>query len=173
MMGVRYSGYSQPRSVITSGGLGTMGFGLPAAVGAKFGAPDRTVCLFVGDGGLQMTLQELGTIKAYGLNVKIVLLSNTVLGMVRQWQELFFKQRFSETDLSNPDFVALAAAYGIKGRKVESREELDGAIEEMLQHDGSYLLEAVVAKEEMVFPMTPTGKSVNYVMLNRDEIYKL
>ena len=173
MMGVRYSGYSQPRSVITSGGLGTMGFGLPAAVGAKFGAPDRTVCLFVGDGGLQMTLQELGTIKAYGLNVKIILLSNTVLGMVRQWQELFFKQRFSETDLSNPDFVALAAAYGIKGRKVESREELDGAIEEMLQHDGSYLLEAVVAKEEMVFPMTPTGKSVNYVMLNRDEIYKL
>ena len=173
MMGVRYSGYSQPRSVITSGGLGTMGFGLPAAVGAKFGAPDRTVCLFVGDGGLQMTLQELGTIKAYGLNVKIILLSNTVLGMVRQWQELFFKQRFSETDLSNPDFVALAAAYGIKGRRVESREELDGAIEEMLQHDGSYLLEAVVAKEEMVFPMTPTGKSVNYVMLNRDEIYKL
>ena len=173
MMGVRYSGYSQPRSVITSGGLGTMGFGLPAAVGAKFGAPDRTVCLFVGDGGLQMTLQELGTIKAYGLNVKIILLSNTVLGMVRQWQELFFKQRFSETDLSNPDFVALAAAYGIKGRRVESREELDGAIDEMLQHDGSYLLEAVVAKEEMVFPMTPTGKSVNYVMLNRDEIYKL
>ena len=173
MMGVRYSGYSQPRSVITSGGLGTMGFGLPAAVGAKFGAPDRTVCLFVGDGGLQMTLQELGTIKAYGLNVKIVLLSNTVLGMVRQWQELFFEKRFSETNLSNPDFVALAAAYGIKGRRIESREELDGAIEEMLQHDGSYLLEAVVAKEEMVFPMTPTGKSVNYVMLNRDEIYKL
>lgn len=173
MMGVRYSGYSQPRSVITSGGLGTMGFGLPAAVGAKFGAPERTVCLFVGDGGLQMTLQELGTIKAYGVNVKIVLLTNSVLGMVRQWQELFFKQRFSETDLSNPDFIALAAAYGIKGRRIEKREELDGAIEEMLQHDGSYLLEAIVEKEEMVFPMTPTGKSVNYVMLNRDEIYKL
>ncbi len=173
MMGVRYSKYSQPRSVITSGGLGTMGFGLPAAVGAKFGAPARTVCLFVGDGGLQMTLQELGTIKAYGVNVKIILLTNTVLGMVRQWQELFFEKRFSETNLSNPDFVALAAAYGIKGRRIEKREELDEAIEEMLQHDGSYLLEAVVAKEEMVFPMTPTGKSVNYVMLNRDEIYKL
>ena len=173
MMGVRYSKYSQPRSVITSGGLGTMGFGLPAAVGAKFGAPARTVCLFVGDGGLQMTLQELGTIKAYGVNVKIILLTNTVLGMVRQWQELFFEKRFSETNLSNPDFVALATAYGIKGRRIEKREELDEAIEEMLQHDGSYLLEAVVAKEEMVFPMTPTGKSVNYVMLNRDEIYKL
>ncbi|MBR5531719.1 MAG: biosynthetic-type acetolactate synthase large subunit [Bacteroidales bacterium] len=173
MMGVRYSGYSQPRSVITSGGLGTMGFGLPAAVGAKFGAPERTVCLFVGDGGLQMTLQELGTIKAYGINVKIILLTNTVLGMVRQWQELFFNQRFSETDLANPDFVALASAYGIKGRRVEKREDLDDAIEEMLHHDGSYLLEAVVEKEEMVFPMTPTGKSVNYVMLNRDEIYKL
>ena len=173
MMGVRYSRYSQPRSVITSGGLGTMGFGLPAAVGAKFGAPSRTVCLFVGDGGLQMTLQELGTIKAYGINVKIILLTNTVLGMVRQWQELFFEKRFSETNLSNPDFVALAAAYGVKGRRIEKREELDEAIEEMLQHDGSYLLEAVVAKEEMVFPMTPTGKSVNYVMLNRDEIYKL
>ncbi|MBQ7818985.1 MAG: biosynthetic-type acetolactate synthase large subunit [Bacteroidales bacterium] len=173
MMGVKYSGYSQPRSVITSGGLGTMGFGLPAAIGAKFGAPERTVCLFVGDGGLQMTLQELGTIKAYGTNVKIVLLTNTVLGMVRQWQELFFNKRFSETDLANPDFIALAAAYGIKGRRVEKREDLDSAIEEMLQHDGPYLLEAVVEKEEMVFPMTPTGKSVNYVMLNRDEIYKL
>ena len=173
MMGVKYSGYSQPRSVITSGGLGTMGFGLPAAIGAKFGAPDRTVGLFVGDGGLQMTLQELGTIKAYGTNVKIVLLTNTVLGMVRQWQELFFNKRFSETDLANPDFIALAAAYGIKGRRVEKREDLDSAIEEMLQHEGSYLLEAVVEKEEMVFPMTPTGKSVNYVMLNRDEIYKL
>lgn len=173
MMGVKYSGYSQPRSVITSGGLGTMGFGLPAAIGAKFGAPERTVCLFVGDGGLQMTLQELGTIKAYGTNVKIVLLTNTVLGMVRQWQELFFNKRFSETALANPDFIALAAAYGIKGRRVEKREDLDSAIEEMLQTDGSYLLEAVVEKEEMVFPMTPTGKSVNYVMLNRDEIYKL
>ena len=173
MMGVKYSGYSQPRSVVTSGGLGTMGFGLPAAIGAKFGAPERTVCLFVGDGGLQMTLQELGTIKAYGTNVKIVLLTNTVLGMVRQWQELFFNKRFSETDLANPDFIALAASYGIKGRRVEKREDLDSAIEEMLQHEGAYLLEAVVEKEEMVFPMTPTGKSVDYVMLNRDEIYKL
>ena len=149
-----------------------MGFGLPAAIGAKFGAPDRTVCIFAGDGGLQMTEQELGTIQAYGLDVKIILLSNNVLGMVRQWQELFFEKRFSETDLVNPDFIKLAEAYGIKGRRINSRSELKEAVEEMMQYDGAYILEADVEKEEMVFPMTPTGQSVDYIMLNRNEIYK-
>lgn len=172
MMAARYSTYRNTRSLITSGGLGTMGFGLPAAIGSKFGAPDRTVCLFAGDGGLQMTEQELGTIQAYGLDVKIILLSNNVLGMVRQWQELFFEKRFSETDLVNPDFVKLAEAYGIKGRRITKRSELKEAVQEMMQHKGAYLLEADVEKEEMVFPMTPTGKSVDYIMLNRNETYK-
>lgn len=172
MMAARYSSYKTTRSLVTSGGLGTMGFGLPAAIGAKFGAPDRTVCLFAGDGGLQMTEQEFGTIQTYGLDVKIILLSNTVLGMVRQWQELFFEKRFSETDLVNPDFIKLAEAYGIKGRKVTTRSELKDAVEEMMRHKGAYLLEADVEKDEMVFPMTPTGKSVDYIMLNRNETYQ-
>lgn len=172
MMGVRYSAYSKTRSLVTSGGLGTMGFGLPAAIGAKMGAPERTVCFFVGDGGLQMTLQELGTIMSYGIDVKIIVLTNNTLGMVRQWQDLFFNKRFSETDLINPDFIKLAEAYGIKGRTISKRSELDGAIQDMLSHKGSYLLEAIVEKEEMVFPMTPTGKPVDYIMLNRNEEYK-
>lgn len=172
MMAARYSEYKTTRSLVTSGGLGTMGFGLPAAIGAKFGAPERTICLFAGDGGLQMTQQELGTIQAYGLDVKIILLSNNVLGMVRQWQELFFEKRFSETDLVNPDFIKLAEAYGIKGRRITKRSELKEAVQEMMQHKGAYLLEADVEKEEMVFPMTPTGKSVDYIMLNRNETYK-
>ncbi|MEG1999062.1 MAG: biosynthetic-type acetolactate synthase large subunit [Bacteroidales bacterium] len=172
MMGVRYSGYTKTNSLVTSGGLGTMGFGLPASIGAKMGAPERTVCVFVGDGGLQMTMQELGTIMAYGLDVKIILLTNNVLGMVRQWQELFFSQRYSQTDLINPDFIKLAEAYQIKGCHITKRSELDSAISEMLSHKGAYLLEAIVEKEEMVFPMTPTGKSVDYIMLNRNEDYK-
>ena len=135
MMGVRYFKYSQTRSVVTSGGLGTMGFGLPAAIGAKFGAPGRTVCFFTGDGGLQMTLQELGTIMQERLDVKIILLNNNFLGMVRQWQELFYHKRYSFTEMENPDFVAVAKAYGIAAREVRERAELDDAIREMLDHE--------------------------------------
>lgn len=172
MMGSKYSKYNQTRSLITSGGLGTMGFGLPAAIGAKIGAPERTVCLYVGDGGIQMTIQELGTILAYDIDVKIVLLTNNVLGMVRQWQDLFFDKRFSETDLINPNFVKLAEAYGIKSRKVSERKDLQCAVDEMIAHKGAYLLEVIVEKNDMVFPMTPNGKSVDEIMLNRTDIYK-
>ena len=144
MMGVRYFKYKRTRSVVTSGGLGTMGFGLPAAMGAKFGAPDRTVCFFTGDGGMQMTIQELGTIMQEKLDVKIIILNNNFLGMVRQWQELFFHERYSNTIMENPDFVAIAKAYGIAGRTVEKREELDEAIAEMLNHNGAFVLVANV-----------------------------
>ena len=151
MMSTRYFKFSQSR-MVTSGGLGTMGFGLPAGIGAKYGAPDRTVCIFVGDGGLQMTIQEFGTIMEYGVNVKIILLNNDYLGMVRQWQELFFEERYSETHLKNPDFIKIADAYHIKGRKVTKRDELDGAIAEMLAHDGAYLLEVKVETKEWSIP---------------------
>lgn len=165
MMGVRYFKYKRSRSVVTSGGLGTMGFGLPAAIGAKIGAPDRTVCCFVGDGGLQMTIQELGTIMQEKTNVKIVVLNNSFLGMVRQWQELFFKERYSETNMDNPDFVAIAKAYNIEGRLVEKREDLDGAIGEMLKHDGAYLLVAMVETCGMVYPMIPAGTTVTNIIM--------
>ncbi|MDH6312786.1 acetolactate synthase-1/2/3 large subunit [Parabacteroides sp. PFB2-10] len=165
MMGVRYFKYNETRSVVTSGGLGTMGFGLPAAIGAKMGAPDRTVCLFMGDGGLQMTIQELGTIMQENLNIKMVVLNNNFLGMVRQWQELFFKERYSGTVMVNPDFVAIAKAYGIGSRLVEKREELDGAIAEMLDHDGAYLLVANVESHGMVYPMVPAGASITQILL--------
>ncbi|MDP4272213.1 MAG: biosynthetic-type acetolactate synthase large subunit, partial [Bacteroidota bacterium] len=130
MMASRYFKFTQSRSMVTSGGLGTMGFGLPAAIGAKIGAPDRTVCLFTGDGGMQMTIQELGTILQEGTGVKMIILNNNFLGMVRQWQELFFNDRYSETHMKNPDFIMIARAYGIKGRSVSQREDLDGAIAE-------------------------------------------
>ncbi len=165
MMGVRYFRYRQTRSAVTSGGLGTMGFGLPAAIGAKFGAPDRTVCLFVGDGGMQMTIQELGTIMQSGIEVKIILLNNSYLGMVRQWQELFHQKRYSETPMLNPDFIKIAEAYRIPGRKVTERTELDAAIAEMLNTKGSYLLEVTVEKKGMVYPMTPAGTCVTNIML--------
>ncbi|MDR2040904.1 MAG: biosynthetic-type acetolactate synthase large subunit [Tannerella sp.] len=160
MMGVRYFKYSRTRSVVTSGGLGTMGYGLPAAIGAKTGAPDRTVCLFVGDGGLQMTIQELGTVMQEKLNVKIILLNNHYLGMVRQWQELFFDERYSETVMENPDFVAIAKAYRLGARRMERREELDEAIREMLDCDGPFLLEAEVEPCGMVYPMVPAGATL-------------
>lgn len=165
MFAARYFKFSQKRSMVTSGGLGTMGFGLPAAIGAAFGAPNRTICFFCGDGGLQMTIQELGTIMETGTNVKIILLNNSFLGMVRQWQELFFKERYSNTPMINPDFVKIASAYGIKGRKVQQREELADAIEEMLATDGSYLLEVEVEQVGMVYPMVPAGDTVTNVML--------
>ena len=165
MMATRYFKSTLTRSMVTSGGLGTMGFGLPAGIGAKYGAPDRTVCIFVGDGGLQMSIQELGTILEYNVDVKIILLNNNYLGMVRQWQELFFDERYSETHLKNPDFVKIAEAYGIRGRKVTDRKELDSAIEEMLSHKGAYLLEAVVETKGMVYPMVPAGGSVTDILI--------
>jgi len=165
MMGVRYFKYTKTRSVVTSGGLGTMGFGLPAAIGAKFGAPDRTVCLFVGDGGLQMTIQELGTIMQSNVNIKIILLNNEFLGMVRQWQELFFHERYSGTVMKNPDFVQIAKAYNIQGRTVTKREELDEAIREMMATKGAYLLEARVVQKGMVYPMVPAGACITNILL--------
>ena len=165
MMSTRYFKFTQSRSMVTSGGLGTMGFGLPAGIGAKYGAPDRTVCIFVGDGGLQMTMQEYGTIMEYDLDVKIILLNNNFLGMVRQWQELFFQERYSETHLKNPDFIKVADAYNIRGRKVTSREQLDEAISEMLNHKGAFLLEVVVETKGMVYPMVPAGGCVTNILL--------
>ena len=169
MMSARYFKYTKERSIITSGGLGTMGFGLPAAIGATFGRPDRTVCVFMGDGGLQMNIQELGTIMQEKLNVKIIILNNNFLGMVRQWQELFFHERYSNTIMENPDFVAIAKAYGIAGRAVEKREELDDAIAEMLNHDGAYVLVANVETCGMVYPMVPAGGSVTNMIMGDEK----
>lgn len=171
MLSARYSRYSEPRSIVTSGGLGTMGFGLPAAIGAKMGRPDRTVCFFTGDGGLQMTIQELGTILEYHTDVKIILLNNNFLGNVRQWQALFFNDRFSQTPLVNPDFVMIAKAYGLGAEEVKCREELDGAIERMLNHDGAYLINVNIDEHDMIFPMTPAGSNVDHIMLNASECY--
>jgi len=165
MMGARYSKFSQSRSFVTSGGLGTMGFGLPAAIGAKVGVPNRTVCLFSGDGGFQMTMQELGTIMQERLGVKIIILNNSFLGMVRQWQEMFFDERYSFTTMHNPDFVAIAAAYDIKGKHATTHEELNEAIEEMFQDDAPYLLEVKIEAKGMVFPMVPSGASISNVRL--------
>lgn len=165
MMAARYFRYTNTRSVVTSGGLGTMGFGLPAAIGAKLGAPEREVCLFVGDGGLQMNIQELGTILQSEVPVKIVLLNNCFLGMVRQWQELFYQKRYSFTDMLNPDFGPIAAGYGIVYQCVEKREELASAIQKMKDHKGAYLLEVRVEKEDNVFPMVPAGAAVSDIRL--------
>lgn len=171
MLSARYFKYTEPRSILTSGGLGTMGFGLPAAIGAKMGAPDRTVCFFTGDGGLQMTIQELGTILEYHTDVKIILLNNNFLGNVRQWQALFFNDRFSQTPLINPDFVMIAKAYGLGAEEVKCREELDGAIERMLNHDGAYLINVNIDEHDMIFPMTPAGSNVDHIMINASECY--
>ena len=165
MMGARYFKYSQSRSIITSGGLGTMGYGLPAAIGAAVGAPERTVCCFAGDGGIQMTIQELGTILQYKIPVKIIILNNHFLGMVRQWQELFYRERYSETQMTNPDFPKIAEAYGIRSRKVDDREELDEAIADMLSDKEAFLLEVTVEKAGMVYPMIPAGGNVDQIML--------
>jgi acetolactate synthase-1/2/3 large subunit len=171
MFSARYSRFTKTRSFISSGGLGTMGFGLPAAIGAKIGVPERTVCLFVGDGGLQMTIQEFGTILEYQVDVKIILLNNNFLGNVRQWQALFFGGRFSQTPMINPDFVALAKAYGIAGEDVAERKDLDAAIERMLTHKGAYLLNVNIDETDMVFPMTPADSNVDYIMLNEIDCY--
>lgn len=172
MFGVRYFSFSSPRSCISSGGLGTMGFGLPASIGAKIGVPDREVVLFVGDGGLQMTIEELGMILEYNVGVKIVLLNNNYLGNVRQWQELFFDARYSSTHLINPDFVTLASAYGIKAENVPHRDNLNDAIARMSAHKGAYLLNINVEENGMIFPMTPGGHGVDEILLNSTEYYK-
>jgi acetolactate synthase-1/2/3 large subunit len=166
MVACRYAKFNQTRSNVTSGGLGTMGFGLPAAIGAKLGAPERTVVCVAGDGGFQMTLQELGTIMQNNINLKMIILNNEFLGMVRQWQELFNERRYSFTDIESPDFVALAKAYHIEGQKVSERNKLKNALKEMLDHDGAYLLEVMVGKEHNVFPMVPQGCSVAEIRLS-------
>ena len=171
MVASRYFRFKHTRSIVTSGGLGTMGFGLPAAIGAKIGNPDRTVCFFTGDGGLQMTIEELGTIMQYGIDVKIIILNNNFLGMVKQWQDLFFDHRYSETPMLNPDFTGVAAAYGIAGERVATREGLDSAIRRMLDHRGAYLLDVQIDPDCMVFPMTPAGSCVTHIMLNATEKY--
>ncbi|HVZ25824.1 MAG TPA: thiamine pyrophosphate-dependent enzyme, partial [Sediminibacterium sp.] len=155
---------------ITSGGLGTMGFALPAAIGAKYGAPDRTVVAVIGDGGFQMTLQELGTIMQFGVAVKILILNNSFLGMVRQWQELFHENRYSFVNIQSPDFVQVAKGYGIAGKTVSQRQELLPAVKEMLDHPGSYLLEVKVGKENNVFPMVPQGRGVAEIILSKEEL---
>ncbi len=172
MMSARYFRFTAPRSFISSGGLGTMGFGLPAAIGAKIAAPGRTVCLFCGDGGFQMTIEELGTIMQYGVGVKMVILNNNFLGNVRQWQNLFYHQRFSQTPMLNPDFVAVAAAYGIAGENVDDRRTLKDAIGRMLDHDGAYLLNVDIDETDMVFPMTPAGMAVDHIMIDPTTVYK-
>lgn len=165
MIAARYFKFTQQRSMVTSGGLGTMGFSLPAAIGAAFGAPERTVCAFMGDGGIQMCIQELGTIMEQRVPVKIIVLNNNYLGNVRQWQAMFFNGRYSFTPMLNPDYMKIASAYDIPSRKVYSREELTQAIDEMLHTDGPFLLEACVVEEGNVLPMTPPGGSVNQMLL--------
>ncbi|MCB0410392.1 MAG: biosynthetic-type acetolactate synthase large subunit [Flavobacteriales bacterium] len=166
MIACRYAEFQQSKSMITSGGLGTMGFCLPAAIGAKMGMPKKQVIAVVGDGGFQMTIQELGTIFQTKVEVKILLLNNQFLGMVRQWQDLFFDKRYSATEMVNPDFQTIAKGYGIASKQIKEREMLNDAIKEMIEHKGSYLLEVMVGKENNVFPMVPTGSSVSEIRLD-------
>jgi len=165
MIASRYYKFNKPNSNVTSGGLGTMGFALPASMGAKIGQPNREVIAIIGDGGIQMTIQELATIKQYNINVKIIVLNNNFLGMVRQWQELFFDNRYSFTEMKNPNFNVIADGYGIKNNKVENKKDLDKCLKEFINYDGSYLLNVVVEKEENVFPMVASGESVSNIRL--------
>ena len=165
MIACRYAEFIRSKSNVTSGGLGTMGFALPAAIGAKMGAQDRHVVAVIGDGGYQMTIQELGTIFQTGTAVKIVVLNNDYLGMVRQWQQLFFDKRYASTEMTNPDFVTIAKGYSIEAQRVTKREDLDGAVAEMIASDKPYFLEVCVEKEDNVFPMIPTGASVSDIRL--------
>ena len=172
MIAARYSRFSQTRSFLSSGGLGTMGFGIPAAMGAKIAAPDRPVCLFVGDGGIQMTLQEFGTIMQENIGVKIFLLNNNWLGNVRQWQELFFGKRYSQTRMLNPDYRLIAQAYGIRCIVVDRREELEDAVRESLADNAPVLVDIHVMQESNVMPMIPPGKGINQIMLSENEWYE-
>lgn len=165
MVTCRYAKYKSSKSNITSGGLGTMGFALPAAIGASFGEAMRTVVAVIGDGGFQMTIQELGTIMQSEANVKILILNNQFLGMVRQWQQLFHDKRYSFVDIASPDYVQVAKGYRIPGQKVDKREQLRTAMQSMLEQKGSYLLEVMVGKEDNVFPMVPQGCSVSEIRL--------
>jgi acetolactate synthase-1/2/3 large subunit len=165
MVACRYAKFNETKSNITSGGAGTMGFALPAAIGAKYGAPKRTVVAIIGDGGVQMTIQELGTIMQCEINVKILILNNEFLGMVRQWQQLFHDKRYSFVDIASPDYVQVAKGYRIPGQKVTDRANLKEALKTMLDHDGAYLLEVMVGKENNVFPMVPQGCSVAEIRL--------
>ena len=170
MIACRYTQQNKTRSNITSGGLGTMGYALPAAIGAKIGAPERPVIAIIGDGGAQMNIQELGTIMQFKPNVKIVILNNSFLGMVRQWQELFHEKRYSFTDIQSPDFVMVAKAYGIEGQHVSERKDLKNSIQTMLDNPNSFLLEIAVIHEDNVFPMVPQGKGVAEIVLSKEEI---
>ncbi len=166
MVACRYAQFNQTKSNVTSGGLGTMGFGLPAAIGAKYGAPDRTVIAIVGDGGIQMTIQELGTLMQFGAEVKILILNNEFLGMVRQWQQLFNDKRYSFVNITSPNYVTVAQGYGIAGASIKARADLRAALKTMLDHKGAYLLEVMVGKENNVFPMVPQGCSVAEIRLS-------
>jgi acetolactate synthase-1/2/3 large subunit len=165
MIACRYAKFRQSKSNITSGGLGTMGFALPAAIGAKMGAMNREVVAIAGDGGFQMNIQELGTIFQTKVPVKIVVLNNDFLGMVRQWQELFFDKRYASTIMTNPDFVKIAEGYHLKTRRVSERKDLADAVVEMLTSKDAFFLEVKVAKEDNVFPMIPSGASVSDIRL--------
>ena len=165
MIASRYYKFNKPNSNVTSGGLGTMGFALPASMGAKIGQPNREVIAIIGDGGIQMTIQELATISQYDVNVKIIILNNNFLGMVRQWQELFFDNRYSFTEMINPDFNIISDGYGIKNKKIELKKDLDKGIKDCIDYKGSYLLNIIVEKEENVFPMVASGESVSNIRL--------
>jgi acetolactate synthase-1/2/3 large subunit len=165
MVTARYYQFRKPHSYIASGGLGTMGFAIPASFGAKMGAPDREVVGIIGDGCFQMTIQELGTIAQSGLAVKMIILNNNYLGMVRQWQQLFFDNRYSFVELKNPDFITIAKGFGIEGHTCSERENLSDSLDRLLKSDKAYLLEVLVEKEENVFPMVPAGTSVADIRL--------
>lgn len=172
MMAARYFKYTVPKSVLTSGGLGTMGFCLPAAIGAKIACPERQVFAFMGDGGFQMTMQELGTMLAYNIGIKIIILNNDFLGNVRQWQAMFYNNRFSATPMINPDFVTIAKAYGFRAERVACRAELDDAIARMLADDSTYLLDVNIEPEDMVFPMVAPGSPINDILINATTKYQ-